>query len=437
MLVFGVAGGVVLVNREALFNLGAAGEGTPKDVRVTNITDTAFTVTWMTDKPVAGFVKWGDTSNLGQTTQADVGSKAVRAHTVTIKGLTKNKPYYFSVNSGGQDYKNNGLAWNTSTAASAPTGAAKISGVVLQTTGAPAEEAIIYVDAPGMTQQSSVSSTQGNWIMSIPLKTDPKETLLDIYVQAGVQGIATAQVYLSGANPVTPITLGKTYDLRSVSSGGVGGVPDSLVTLPTDSTKAGSSRFELSAKTVKPSTTVVIKSTREGERVTTRKPSFFGNGPANTTLTIKLNSTVEITQTVKTKADGSWTFNTPQNLEDGTHTLTISWRNAQGVLQTITRTFVVTVSAAEPAFESTPSGSTPTPAPTVAPTLAPTATPIASLIPTATPTLAPTIAPSLTPRPTATSEALPNAGSPLATVMMLSFGASLVLGGLFVSIKAR
>jgi uncharacterized protein YneF (UPF0154 family) len=39
VLVFGLAGGVVLVNKDTIFKLGASPESTPKDVRISNVTD--------------------------------------------------------------------------------------------------------------------------------------------------------------------------------------------------------------------------------------------------------------------------------------------------------------------------------------------------------------------------------------------------------------
>ncbi len=442
-LVFGVAGGVVLVNREAIFGIGAAPESTPKDVRITNVTDTSFSVSWITDKPTTGFVKWGETSNLGSTAQGDV-SKGSITHSVTIKGLQKSKPYYFTINSGGQDYKNNGLPWNASTSGPLTLGVTRISGTILQSTGTPLEDALVYVDAPGMTQQSTLVSASGNWVLTLPI-SNKAETLLDIYVQGGINGIATAQIYLPAANPIPPISLGKTYDFRTLTPTDPGGAPSSSVTLPnTEETASTSaqSRFSLDAKTTPtPSGVVTVESIDPNETVFTTRPEFFGEGPANTNITVKLNSEHEIVQTIRVGSTGDWKWTPPADLESGSHTLTITWRDAKGVLQTLTRSFVVEAEAAEPAFVSTPSASkTPTAAPTKSPT--PTATPraTASATPIASASATPTVAPTKTPRPTVTpasGSALPAAGSPLATFGLLSLGVSFVFGGIYLGFKSN
>lgn len=442
LLVFGVAGGIVLVNREAVFKLGAAPETAPKDVRITNVTDTSFTVSWLSDKAAAGFVKWGETSNLGQTATADVGTRAVNAHAVTVKGLTRGKTYFFSINSGVTDYTNNGVPWSATTLTTQTADVSRISGTVLLTNGTPADNTLIYVNAPGIGEQSTVTSSSGNWILTIPVSASRKETLLDVYAQGGANGIATAQVTLAAANPLPPISLGKTYDFRTLEPSAIGGTPDSLVTLPEGSSLSGSqSRFELSDKaTPTPTSVVIVKSVDEGETIYTKRPELFGEGPSNTTLTITIHSEVAVTQTVKTATDGTWSANVPKDLEDGQHVMTISWRDAKGLLQTITKTFTVSAQENEPAFVSTPSGQTATPTPTATPTATPraSATPTPTAVATASASATPRV--TLTPKPTvtpATGSGLPAAGSPLPTLALFGFGISLIMGGILVNLKIK
>ena len=62
-LVVGVVTGVVLLSSRQIFRIGASSDAAPKDVRVSNIDDTGFTVSWVTDKEVAGYVLWGTTQS--------------------------------------------------------------------------------------------------------------------------------------------------------------------------------------------------------------------------------------------------------------------------------------------------------------------------------------------------------------------------------------
>ncbi len=444
VLVFGLAGGVVLVNKDTIFKLGASPEATPKDVRISNITDTSFSVSWVTDKQTTGLIKWGETSNLGQTVLTEAGQKNTFTHTATVRNLAKNKTYYFNVNSGGVDTSNNGIPWSTTTLSATSPDVSHVSGTIFLSTGTPATDALVYVDAPGISEQSTTTSSSGNWILALPVAESAKDTLLSVYVQAGTNGIAIAKVYLSAANPIPNITLGKTYDFLSstlTNSTNGNSVSESLVTLPDSATNAAQqSRFDLTTTaTPQPETgTVTVKSVDNGETIYTATPEFFGDGPKNTAITVTLHSSTAITQNVTVNPDGSWAWSPSATLENGSHTLTISWKDAKGILQTITKTFVVVANAQEPSFVSTPSASlTPTPKATTAPTVAPTIA--ASVAPTIKPTITPTItaAPTIKPTNTATPSALPTAGSPFATIAFISTGIALLIGGLYLNFSVE
>lgn len=446
VLVFGLAGGVVLVNKDTIFKLGASPEATPKDVRITNITDTSFTVNWVTDKQTSALVKWGETSNLGKTALPEVGTKTTSAHTVTIRNLVKNKTYYFTINSGGVDNTNSGIPWSVTTLSSVSPDVSHVSGTILLSTGTPADDAVVYVDAPGMTEQSTTTSSSGNWILALPVSETAGDTLLNIYVQGGTAGIATAQVYLASANPVPTISLGKTYNFLSTTQTNVDGVPDSSVKLPTSDTSSTNqqSRFNLetTATPQPPVNTVTVKSVEEGETIYTASPEFFGDGPVNSAITVTVHSSVPITQNVVVASDGSWKWTPPTNLEDGSHTITITWKDAKGVIQSLTKNFTVVANAQEPSFVSTPSGTlAPTPKVTATPTVAPTLKP--TVIPSVSPTVKPTVTPTATisatvkPTKTASPSALPVAGSPFATIAFISTGIAMILGAVYLNISVK
>jgi hypothetical protein len=290
-----------------------------------------------------------------------------------------------------------------------------------------------------MEEQSTTTSSSGNWILALPILDTATNTLLNIYVQAGTAGIATAQIYVGASNPVPPITLGKTYDFLSSTQTTTGGVPDSSVTLPSSNTATEpTSRFNLNTNaTPQPSTSsVTVKSIEDGETIYTTNPEFFGAGPKGTNITVTLHSTVPITQNITVASDGSWKWSPPTTLEDGSHTLTITWRDAQGALQTLTKNFTIVANAQEPSFVSTPSGTlAPTPTSSALPTTAPTTAP--TLTPSLKPSVKPTVKPTITPENTATPAALPTAGSPFATLAFISTGIALLLTSVFLNFSVK
>lgn len=99
---------------------------------------------------------------------------------------------------------------------------------------------------------------------------------------------------------------------------------------------------------------VTLDNIDNGETVNTQDPEFFGKAPAGTTLTITVESDDPVTETVKASSNGTWNWDPPKDLAPGEHKITIKWKDASGIWQTITRTFVVSASEG-PAFVATPS----------------------------------------------------------------------------------
>ncbi len=459
ILLSGVITGVLLLQQKQIFKLGATGEISPKSVKVTNIGESSFAVSWTTDKKVLSYIKWGEDQNPKKTTQEE-NPEVSNLHYITLRNLTPNKTYYFKINSDGKDFDNNGIPWQTQTATSLepPSEPVVISGNVLQGNGQPAVEAIVYVSSGGVSPLSTKTSEKGEWV--IPLgsartstlssyATIDNNTLLEIIIDSGPSGVGTAQVYPQGANPTPQMVLGRTYDFRNQTNPGSEQSPEAAIQLPEDSTS--SSQFTTSPSTSKTNQEVTLESLDNGETIFTAKPEFFGEGPAGATITIKVESEL-LSDQVTVPSSGEWNWSPEGTLEEGTHTVTLSWRDSTGILKTITRTFIVNAASQEPSFESTPSGQTatatpkPSPTSTPKPTKTPTPTPKSSPTPkpTSTPTPSPSRSPSPSPSPSATpristpatGSAVPTAGTTTQTALLALAGLSMLLGGIFLSLKS-
>lgn len=398
VLVLGISTGVLLVRGSQIFRLGAAPEVSPKDVRITNISDSAFTVSWVTDKETSGFIKWGANES-GLDKNELTGSQTQSfTHTSTISGLTPETSYFFKINSGGSDFDNSGIPWQVK---SGPTLAFirsenLVSGEVLTASGNAASGALVYLTLGGSSPLSTITSESGSWVIPVfsartqdltsYIPINETSTLVEISVNAGPEGIASAQIYPQSARPVPSIILGQVHDFKSLPPSSSSEIPKASIGLPEISTP--SSGFTVPENTATPSaSTVTLESLDEGEIVTTTKPAFFGEGPPGVTLTITVESD-PITTSVKVPSNGDWNFSPPTNLDPGIHTITITWKDAGGILRTLTRSFIV--QAAEgPAFESTPSA-TPKSSPTASPSATPKATPTPTSTSSATPTAPPT-----------------------------------------------
>jgi hypothetical protein len=425
LLVFGLAAGILLVQNRQIFKLGAAPQTSPKDIRITNITDVSFTVSWATDKETGGFILWGETENSLTKTELNEISEISDTHSVTVQGLSPDKTYFFEISSDGADFDNNGIPWQITTGPDllGQTIPNSISGTILTATGTPAEKAIVYVTLAGASPLSTTTSQNGSWVIPISsarsqnltsfININETTTLVEISVQAGARGVATAQIYPASAKPAPPIILGESMDFKNEPASETGGIPKANINLPDEATP--SSGFEVLDDIANPSTeTVTLESLDEEETITSIEPEFFGEGPPGTTITITIESD-PITDQTTISSSGDWSWSPPEGLSEGAHKITITWRDASGILRTLTRTFIV--QAAEgPAFESTPSAT-----PTSTPTSSPTASP--------TPTLSPTPTASATPTATATSTAsgVPDSGNLKPTVLYSIMGLGLII----------
>lgn len=366
LLMLAVGAGVFLVQNQQLFRIGASPDIAPQDVRISNISDTSLSVSWTTDKATAGSLKWGETA--GQINKVQPGDETAgqNVHLVTLSGLSPEKNYYFKISSDGTDYDNSGIPWQTATgAALEPSANSKvISGTVMTATGEPAAGALVYLTGTGIATLSTKTTSSGSFLIPLgslrnsgltayaDLSSNP---VLQLYVQAGPSGISSAQ-FLPTLTSLPTMVLGKTYDLRNQSDQAGSEVGGVNLNIPEQS--APVSKFDINNATASPapSKTVTLKSIDNGETLTTTKPELIGEGPVGVKITITIRSTAPITGTATVSSNGTWKWDPPANLAPGEHTVTISWKDAAGALQTLTRTFVV--SAAEgPAFVATPSAS--------------------------------------------------------------------------------
>lgn len=377
ILILSLAVGVILVQNRVIFRLGAEGENSPKDVRISNVTSNSFSISWITDTKISGFVKYGNTVGNMTNTKVEESIDTSYTHMVNVSELTPQTDYFFKINSGENDFDNNGIAWQGQTAVSQEPGQPTlISGSILLATGAAAKNAIVYITVNSKLF-SALTSQNGSWIISLPSNLVSTNSLLEISALLGQGNISTAQIYAKSASPVPAMIMGQTHDFKNLPPSESADIPKASLGVPDVSTP--SSGFDIPENTSTPSaSTVTLESISNNEIVTSVKPEFFGEGPKGTKIQITVESEV-ITDSVTIPSSGEWSWEIPQNLPEGPHTITITWKDSGGILRTLTRSFVVQASEG-PAFVSTPSASpkvtaTPKSTTTPKPTQTATATP--------------------------------------------------------------
>lgn len=419
VLVAGLVGGAVLVQQRQQTQPRAAAGGEPIDLAISNIGDQSFSVSWTSAEAVTGRVLTG-TRRINDVRDTQAKMTESTTHFVTIDGLDAATGYEFRLESGGGEYDSRGRPFAVTTAP-ALGGSLPVSdvaqGIVKTAEGAGAGGAIVYAQLPGGQLLSAITADSGNWVM--PLSTsrmadlsgwssyDLAATVYTIRADGGAKGKATATVMTGIDQPVPPVILGQSYDFRQSGGPASAEAPvrqaSGLTPVEMESSLRSMFNFEdLGPVTPVSADVTLLNPALEGEKISTTKPELFGEGPKN----LEVNITVESPETTKGNVvvgdDGKWKFAVPTDLAAGNHTVTLTWIDAEGVLQTLKRSFAVQAASGEPAFTASPS-----------------AVPTKNL----TPTLGPRKA------VTATTSGTPKSGGLTPSLMLFMMGILLIISG--------
>ena len=475
LLIIGIIGSIIVLQKPELIPfLRAAPEISPQQVEISNITDKSFTVSWLTQEPAIGLVKYGE-NNQVELVARDVRdpitgeNRPYTTHMVQIVGLTPNSSYSFEIQSGNKTFDNNGSPYSIKTAALVPVEqtvgrqGVQISGTVLDPSGQPAEHAIVYIRSAEMSPLAALVDLTGVWTVNMTFARtkqldqyysyNPDRVSFEAIIQGGGNLPNSVASFIIGRTQKLPeVTLGQDYDFRSINPRA-----EDPENERSPLAKFDFSRFANAAETVE-TEGIVVWNPEEGEAVATTLPLFLGSAPPQTKIQILLESKV-ITAEVTTDDRGYWQWSPEEPITPGEHKLTMSYIGNDGYLQFIVRNFTV-LAAGEmfPAIEASPSGEislTPSPSQTqttTAPTNSPSPTPTPTIIseisltpttsPTPTPTRILTPSPTSTPTPiaeitnipTPTPSVLPQAGTSLHTIGITAVGFIILATGLFLLI---
>ncbi len=364
----------------------------PENVKITNISESSFTLSWTTQKPIIGFVVYGETTSLkfrAPDLRDPSEEKSMITHYVEVVGLKPQTKYYFKIGSGTL-YDNQGKPFEVNTGSALPKNPASdlAQGTVLKPDGTPAEGALVYLKLPSAAPLSSFVTSSGSFVIVLSnartedlasyVTYDKEATVEDIFVQAG-PGLdtATAVTTTKFDNPIPTIVLGKSYDFREQQGPVEPGSEDENA-LQQQAETTGSATppdSKFSFKTItgltesSPSGELTIISPSLNEKISTQKPEVLGTGSPGARISITIESPSIQSGEAITDQDGNWNWAVPENLPPGEHTITASYTDAEGIIHKITRNF--SVLAAEendlPSFESSPSA-----------TSTPSATPVAT-----------------------------------------------------------
>lgn len=222
ILILGLVIGLYLISQETSLFSKAGVSDVPKEVRISNISDNSFTVSWITDKTTTGFVKFGESEQLGSVASddRDEDSQKKRAtHHVTLKNLDPDRVYYYQI-SPDRIYKQT----TAPTTTSVPSLPEPLVGKVIRADGAVPAEALVYAQIQG-SALSSYTRDQGNFLITLnnartkdlsDYLTIQSTDSISVSVTAGVEGTVQIQAKIGDQNAFSKIILenSKVSDLN-------------------------------------------------------------------------------------------------------------------------------------------------------------------------------------------------------------------------------
>ncbi len=488
-LVIALIIGVIFMGKGGgVFAPRASAETTPKNIRLTNVTDTTFTISFLTDNPTGGFVKYGTAANkITQQASDDrdqlSGTEGeFTLHHVTVRNLQPGANYFYVIGTESNSlFDNNGAPFSISTGkrAGAPSAAKTIYGSVTTESNVPAVGSVVYLKIDGVGDMSALVTNTGGWAVPLSNARTPDgagyatitdETQITVTVQ-GTKASQTAQgvVPVKDSQPVPTIAFGRGFvEVAEVAnkptptpepteepqqptppvtpkatpqaSGSAALAASASARLVASGSASLTATENASSTAALHAVTMVDMDSSLKPTVTTVQPTIVGKAAPNVKVKIEVHSDTQITQEVTADPQGQFELDIAQlseTLEPGEHTVTITYTDPETNQEvTLTRTFTVAPKSSNLVALAT----TPTPTPTATPFGTTNPYPIGGATTSATTTATPT--PTATPKISSTSSSLsgssgatrsshPSTASGVPVSGAIGTTLALIFGGLF------
>lgn len=402
LIVVGIIATSFLVRTGVIFEGRASPSETPENIRITNLEESSFTISYTTTGGVLGSVTFGTDENFGNTAIDDADQNArVQPHTVhvvTVKNLKPLTKYFFAIVSGQTTFLNNGIPFTVTTAPRMQTQPSKektMRGKVVFPQKQ-SEEAVVYVTSAGTQTLATRVDATGFYTLSLSAFTSLSENsiLQMLVVGKGMQSRVT--LLANQINPVPTIVLSKDYDF----------------TISTAPVASGSATIGFPNLPANPSAskTPQIVTPKKNEEFSDAQPLFKGTASPSAEVQVAIHSDENLTTKVTADKNGLWAFRPKTALSPGSHTITITTKDKLGIVKIVTQSFTVYAQGTQVGQSATPSATPTTLLPTAATTPTPTA-PTPTLLLTATPI--PTVLPTNLPTKPPAAKTLPPPGTPL------------------------
>ncbi len=421
MLVLGVGGSLFLLERGVSLISRANSSTIPKEVTISNVSDTSFTVSWITDAPTASIVEYSNQGLITATktvrdSRDQTQGQLRQVHAITIGSLIPKTNYQFQIISGGKVIKDDRFVVTTGPTLATPDHVISPAfGKVTDQQNTPLSQAIVYASFDG-SQTVSTLVDNGTWVLPrgqlrasdgnryyIPTKSDEEHLF---FVNA--QNKSTVRATIETDAPLAQVQLGQDYDFTH-KMGGSG------------LTIAQSQNFGSLSGSVNTTAGFQLLSPSDNAAIPSGKPGFKGTGIAGQAVILTISGLSVQTAKITIDSTGNWNWTPTSALAPGNYTVTAASFDTQNNPLVLSHTFIILKSGTQVLAAATPSAS-----------ITPSASPVASPHPSATPLPSA----SLIPSPSATSTP-PVTGNNEPTIIFLGLGMMLIGSGIIAGVKYK
>jgi len=385
LLVVAIGISVVLLGKGVFYVGKAAPDPKPQNVMITNISDSSFTVVFVTTQQAESVVSFSQASSntiiLDDRDKSTGTPQQYYSHHITVPNLLPNKNYNFTILSGGREYSPF-KATTGGVITSSPPSQNPLFGAVLLADGNIGNDVVLTFKTVGGQLSSSVTDTKGTFVL--PTNSLRTEALLDYVIlsdtsqfeidafRADLKSKVTASFLAAQSLPT--ITLQQAYNFVQTPQEKTASVSSELTIPVLDSVQR----------------TISVTTPQDNQNFIDDRPLFKGRAFPNAKVEIDIKNF--LTTTIVADNGGNWSYRSDNRLSATEHELAIETADNLGKKTRITRKFSIFSSGSQVNQSATPSAS-----PTIRPTIPPTATPTQTTTPTPTPTVTPTTELTITP----------------------------------------
>lgn len=219
IIVLGTGAGVYLTLQRQTVTSRASVDNTPKNIKVSSLTDTGAIITWQTQSKIQSFVTYGVNSPTEvKVDDRDSNQPTPRlTHIVTLSNLTPQTTYQYKITAG--QFNSGVLNFTTAGSTTTANNLTPIIGSVLDG-NQPLSDGLVFLIIPGANVQATSIKSLGNFV--IPMSGVRTEDLSAVFSSSGVGKIevlsedgrtANATINLNNPEPIGPLKLGQTLDL--------------------------------------------------------------------------------------------------------------------------------------------------------------------------------------------------------------------------------